>query len=148
MAHSAKKTKVSGGLRDPALVMSIFLLALIVRLIYLWQVQSSPFFDTPVGDAGWHDAWARSLLEGGWRYPGVFFRAPLYPYFLAMLYALLGQGFFMARAAQMILGSLSCLLVYALAGRLFNRTTALVAGVAAALYGTPVSYTHLRAHET
>ena len=140
MARSSKKAKSDGGLSGPAVVIGIFLLALIVRLFYLWQIRSSPFFDTPVGDAGWHDAWARSLLEGGWRYPGVFFRAPLYPYLLALIYALLGRGYLMARAAQMVLGSLSCLLVYALAGRLFNRTTALVAGVAAALYGTLIYF--------
>jgi tetratricopeptide (TPR) repeat protein len=135
MARQSKKKMAGSDLRGPAIAAGIFLLALIVRLIYLWQVRSCPLFDTPVGDAGWHDTWARSLLEGGWRYSGVFFRAPLYPYFLAVVYALLGKGYVAVRAAQMVLGSLSCLLVYGLAGRLFNRTVALIAGIGAGLYG-------------
>jgi len=140
MARSPKKPKTGNGLPGPAVVTGIFLLALTVRLIYLWQMQSGPLFDTPVGDAGWHDTWARALLQGNWRYSGVFFRAPLYPYFLALIYALLGQGYLMARVAQIVLGSLSCLLVYGLAGRLFNRTVALVAGVGAGLCGTMVFF--------
>ena len=140
MSRSPKKTKSGGALRTPTIVLGVFLLALIVRFVYLWQIQSSPFFETPLGDAGWHDTWARSLLQGGWRYPGVFFRAPLYPYSLAVLYALLGEGYLMVRVAQIVLGSLSCVLVYRLAGRLFNRTTALVAGVGAGLYGTLIYF--------
>jgi tetratricopeptide (TPR) repeat protein len=140
MARSTKQTEVGSGRRGPAIVASIFLLALTVRIIYLWQIQSCPFFDTPVGDAAWHDTWARSLLEHNWAYDGVFFRAPLYPYLLAVAYALLGRGSFMVRAAQAVMGSLSCLLIYSLAGRLFNRTVALTAGLAAALYGTMIFF--------
>jgi len=135
MARSQKKRNVDNAFGKPAIVLGIFLLALTVRLIYLWQIRSSPFFDMPVADAGWHDSWARSLLQQHWTYGQVFFRAPLYPYFLAAVYALLGQGYLMARVAQAVLGSLSCLLVYALAGRLFSRSVALAAGVAASLYG-------------
>jgi len=135
MTRSQKKRKVNNLFGSPAIALGIFLLALSVRLIYLWQIRSSPFFDMPMVDAGWHDSWARSLLQQHWIYGQVFFRAPLYPYFLAAAYALLGQGYLMARVAQAVLGSLSCLLVYALAGRLFNRSVALVAGVAASLYG-------------
>jgi 4-amino-4-deoxy-L-arabinose transferase-like glycosyltransferase len=140
MEDSPKRRDGGAGPSGSAIVLGLFLLALAVRLIYLWQVRSNPFFDMPVGDAGWHDAWARTLIGQNWEYSGVFFRAPLYPYTLAAAYALLGEGAFMVRAVQAVLGSLTCLLVYRLAGRVFDRTTALVAGATAAFYGPMIFF--------
>ena len=37
-------------------------------------------------DAAVHDSWARGLLNGTWPPAEPFFRAPLYPYFLGLLY--------------------------------------------------------------
>jgi 4-amino-4-deoxy-L-arabinose transferase-like glycosyltransferase/Tfp pilus assembly protein PilF len=118
----------------------IFLLALGVRLVYLWQMRGSIFFDAPMMDAQYHDQWAQAIVAGKDFTGGVFFRAPLYPYFLALVYGVLGHSYLIARLVQFLIGSFSCVLVYSLAKRIFNRRTAAIAGVAAALYGVLIYF--------
>jgi tetratricopeptide (TPR) repeat protein len=118
----------------------IFLLALAVRLVYLWQMRSSIFFDAPMMDAQYHDQWAQAIIAGKDFTGGVFFRAPLYPYFLALVYRVFGHDYLAARLVQFLIGSFSCVLVYFLAKRIFNRRTAVIAGVAASLYGVLIYF--------
>ena len=53
-----------------------------VRLVYVWQIRESPFFDVLMGDARRYDAWAMQIASGDWIGQEVFYQAPLYPYFL------------------------------------------------------------------
>jgi len=124
----------------PYLAAGIFFLALAVRLLYLWQTRSSPLFDSPMMDAEYHDQWAQAIVAGKDFTGGVFFRAPLYPYFLALVYRVFGHSYLIARIIQFLIGSLSCVLVYTVAKRVFNRRTAAIAGVAAALYGVLIYF--------
>jgi tetratricopeptide (TPR) repeat protein len=64
----------------------------------------------------------------------VFFRAPLYPYFLGILYSIFGVSFYLPRLIQMIISSFSCVLIFLLARKLFNRTIGIIASVIACLY--------------
>lgn len=113
----------------------IFALALAVRLAYLVQMQASPCFDVPLMDAEYHDRWARMIAGGDWLGEEVFFRAPLYPYFLGLLYALFGADYTLVRGVQFALGALTCVLLYLLGSRVGGRSVGVVAGVIAALYG-------------
>ena len=70
----------------------IFAIALAVRLIHVWQLRSSPFFDVLMGDANGYDQWAQRLAAGDWIGSEVFYQAPLYPYVLGALYALFAAG--------------------------------------------------------
>ena len=65
----------------------------------------------------------------------VFFRAPFYAYFLAIVYKIFGHDYIIPKLIQHLIGSFSCVLVYLLAKRLFNRKVAIVAGLIAATYG-------------
>ena len=67
----------------------MFAVALAVRVLHVWQISAGPFFDLPMGDAADFHAWALELAGGEWLGEGVFYRAPLYPYFLGAVYALL-----------------------------------------------------------
>jgi Flp pilus assembly protein TadD/4-amino-4-deoxy-L-arabinose transferase-like glycosyltransferase len=113
----------------------IFLLALALRVIYLLQVRSSPLFDMPVMDALYHHQWALRLAAGDWIGNEAFFRAPLYPYFLGIIYKVFGQNFLIPRLIQLIIGSLSCVLIWLIARNLFDRRVGLISGIIAALYG-------------
>ncbi|MGB8657598.1 MAG: glycosyltransferase family 39 protein [Candidatus Zixiibacteriota bacterium] len=122
-------------------IIGIFILAFVIRFVYLTEMKSSPFFDTPTMDAEYHDQWAQSILKGEeFVKEGVFFRAPLYPYFLAAMYKIFGHDYFMARLIQFLIGSLSCVLVYLVATNVFNRRTAIIAGVMASLYGVLIYF--------
>lgn len=63
-----------------------------------------------------------------------FDRAPLWPFLIAALYAILGFHNLSARLFLCLLGSCTCLLTYFLARDVFNRKIALVVGIIAALY--------------
>jgi tetratricopeptide (TPR) repeat protein len=111
-------------------------LALIVRLLYIYQLSATPIFSSPIVDGEYHDAWAREILRQGPGHEGVFFRAPLYPYFLALVYSLLGESFLAARIVQAFLGAATASLTYLLGWTLIRRrSVALTAGLGSAFYG-------------
>jgi len=121
--------------KESYFILGLFIFALLVRFIYLNQIKSSPLFDVPLLDAQYHDQWAQTILKGQDFEKGVFFRAPLYPYFLALVYKIFGHSFYMARLIQFIIGSLSCVLVYLIGKKIFNPRVGRIAGVIASLYG-------------
>jgi hypothetical protein len=83
----------------------IFLVALSVRLLHVWQIRRTPFFDVLMGDAGGYDQWAQRLAAGDWIGKDVFYQAPLYPYFLGVLYALFDRDLLIVRIVQAVIGS-------------------------------------------
>ncbi len=127
----------------------IFAIAFSVRLVHIWQIKPSPFFDVLLGDARGYDEWARRLAAGDWIGSEVFYQAPLYPYFLGALYRLAGPDLLIVRIVQAAIGSASCVLL-ALAGeRLFagsaqsperSRRAGLIAGLALALYAPAIFF--------
>ena len=119
----------------PWAMAAIFLWALLLRLIYVRQISSNPFFSRPVMDPGYHDEWARAIASGDWIGKEAFFRAPLYPYFLGVIYRLFGPDYLTPRIIQAVLGSISCVLLYLITRRLFGERAALLAGAAAGAYG-------------
>ncbi len=76
------------------------------------------------------------------------FRPPLYPLFLASLYALFGPNLTVVGMVQALLGALTCLLVFQLARLLFDETTGLVAAGLTAVYPFFVFYSALALTET
>src|SRR5436309_556610 len=73
----------------------IFVVAILVRLIHLWQIRDAPFFSILMGDARVYDQWALEIARGDWIGQTVFYQAPLYPYFLGTLYAIAGRHLFL-----------------------------------------------------
>src|SRR5262245_6979622 len=78
----------------------VALLALSVRLWHLHQVSRAPFYDLLLGDAAAYDTWARTIAYGNWIGDKVFYQAPLYPYFLAALYVVVGHSIAIAKYIQ------------------------------------------------
>ena len=116
----------------------IFMLALIVRGVYLWEIQHTDAFSLLLGDAQLFDAWAREISAGNWAGDQIFFNAPLYPYFLAVVYSITGRDLMLVRLIQIGLGSLSCVLVTIAGNNLFSRRVGLVSGVLLAVYPTAI----------
>jgi tetratricopeptide (TPR) repeat protein len=119
----------------------IFILAFVVRLIYLLQIESSlPFFYALRLDELYHDVWARQICSGDWLGTEPFFRAPLYVYLLALTYKIFGHDLILPRLIQISIGSLSCVLTYLIASKLFNRTVGIISGVVACFYAMLILY--------
>jgi len=121
----------------------IFLIALTVRLIHIWQLQGTPFFDTLLGDANGYDKWAQRLAAGDWIGTDVFYQAPLYPYFLGVVYAIFGRDLLIVRVIQAAIGSASCVLLGLAAARLFSKRVGLAAGLTLALWAPAIFFDSL-----
>jgi tetratricopeptide (TPR) repeat protein/4-amino-4-deoxy-L-arabinose transferase-like glycosyltransferase len=121
--------------KEKIVVLGLFVFAYALRFVYMLQMESNPHFFSPTMDPLFHDAWAQDIASGNWIGSHVFFRAPFYAYFLAVVYKLFGHGYILPRLIQHLVGSFSCVLIYLLARKLFGRTVAIVAGIIAATYG-------------
>jgi tetratricopeptide (TPR) repeat protein len=115
-------------------------IGLTVRLVYIWQIRHTPFFDVLMGDARGYDAWARQIAAGDWVGQNVFYQAPLYPYFLGSLYAIAGHSLLMVRVCQAAIATASCVLLALAVRRAYSERAGFIAGLALALYAPAVFF--------
>jgi tetratricopeptide (TPR) repeat protein len=148
-ASDSPHSTAAGSLRAPAAACGsprsamalTFVFALAVRLIYLAAFRGSPYFAVPVVDAEWHDAWAWGWANGTWSMGGeAFFRAPLYPFWLSLVYRVLGHDLLAARIVQALLGAAAAAALAGCGWRLRGRSAALSAGAVASLYGPMIFF--------
>jgi tetratricopeptide (TPR) repeat protein len=119
---------------------SIFLFALLLRSIYLWEIKDITAFSLLLGDAKSYATWAQEIAGGQWLGNKVFYQAPLYPYFLAVNYSIFGSNPFAIRLIQILLGATACLLI-ARAGRHFiSNKVGLLSGFLLAIYPTAIFF--------
>jgi len=121
-------------------MMVIFATAFGLRLLYLFQIQSIPLFYYLPGDGRTYDEWAQRIAAGDWLGSGVFYQAPLYPYFLALLQTVVGHNLWVIRIVQALLGSVSCVLIFLAGERLFSRAAAITAGMMLAFYAPAIFF--------
>ena len=104
----------------------VFCLAWTVRSLHIFSLSLSPIFSYKIGDAAKYDLWAKSLAAGNWIGEGVFYQAPLYPYFLGLVYSVFGHDPFTVRQVQACLGAISCVMIMKAASTLFGKRPGLV----------------------
>jgi len=112
----------------------IFLTALGLRIVNLEIIKDNPFFSYPIMDEKYHDEWAQEIAEGRLFERVPFYRAPAYPFFLGMIYAVFGHGYYTARLIGVILGSLSCLLIFIVGKEVYSLKVGVLAGFLACFY--------------
>jgi len=118
----------------------IFAAALLIRLVYLFQIESIPLFYHLAGDGRTYYEWAERIAAGDWLGQGVFYQAPLYPYFLASLEWLHGANLWRLRLLQVALGAFSCALIFCVGEKLFSRPAGIAAGALLAIYAPSIFY--------
>jgi len=111
----------------------VALVALGVRLLYLFQVRDIPFFDYPIGDG-------RAYYLGMSLLDPVYYQAPLYPYFLGAILSASGDSLWAVYVVQAVLGALSCGLVVWAGALFFSRGAGLLAGGLLALYAPGIFF--------
>ncbi|MCP4582932.1 MAG: tetratricopeptide repeat protein [candidate division Zixibacteria bacterium] len=121
-------------------ILIIFSAALIIRLIYVHQLSAMPTFDLPIMDEGYHLELAQQINSAEGLPDEPFFRAPLYPYFLALITNIADGSMATARVIQVVLGSLLPVLVFAVGLRFFSRRIALIGAGLAVFYPTFIYY--------
>ncbi|HUT28323.1 MAG TPA: tetratricopeptide repeat protein [Sedimentisphaerales bacterium] len=131
MAKRQKNVRASAGVW---LGLVVFASAILVRGVYLYESSDNPTFRAPVVDSLTYDQMARRLLAGEGLTPDFFWQPLFYPLFLAGVYRLSDFSILAVKVIQMILGGVTCLLVFRLGRRLFDRQTGILAGLIAASY--------------
>jgi tetratricopeptide (TPR) repeat protein len=116
----------------------VFAVALSVRWLHLWQLQGSPLLELLMGDARSYDSWARQIAGGDWLGSEVFYQAPLYPYFLGILYTFVSDDLLVVRVLQSLLGAGSCVLISLAGWRLFSKPAGIAAGLLLAVYAPAI----------
>jgi len=135
-----------------AVIMLVAIMALggVLRGLYIAELSDAPDFAAPFSDAGYHDYWARGLAFGMWTPPpneadpeiatSPYLRPPGYPYFLALIYKMMGRGYVAPRIVQALLGLLSAYLAFLLTKRWFGIAPGLVAAFIMAIYWIFIYY--------
>jgi len=130
------------------MALSIFAVAMLVRLVHVLQIRHAPFFSVLMGDSNGYDLWAQRIAGGDWLGQEVFYQAPLYPYFLGAIYTIAGRNLLLVRIAQIAIGSASCALLGVAVARLFSRRgepaagrrAGFIAGLMLALYAPAIFF--------
>src|SRR4051794_8276528 len=150
ISHTHAKARTAGGITCasiPTLSRKtvppgawIFMTALAVRLVHVWQMRATPFFSVLLGDSRGYDEWARRIAAGEWIGRDVFYQAPLYPYMLGVIYAIAGRHLLLVRVVQALIGSASCVFLALAAERLVSRRAGIAAGLMLALYAPAIFF--------
>ncbi|MCD4655591.1 glycosyltransferase family 39 protein, partial [bacterium] len=111
----------------------IFLLALVLRMVWILQYQQSPMFNYPLLDFTFFDQRAHEILSGQWFSKDYLFN-PLYPLYLVLIYPIFGTDLFFPRLIQAVLGAFNVILVFHIARYSFNRSTAFFSAILTAIY--------------
>jgi tetratricopeptide (TPR) repeat protein len=120
---------------DWVAVAALGLLALGLRLTYVWQVAGTPLVAPEELDPGFYYGWAKQIASGAWLGTQPFVQSPLYAYFLALVIKLVGPDVGRILAVQAVIGCGTVLLTYVAGRRLFGHLHGLLAGLLIALYG-------------
>jgi 4-amino-4-deoxy-L-arabinose transferase-like glycosyltransferase len=110
-------------------VLALTLLALGLRAGYVLTQQRGFYFEDSLD----YDRAARAFLESG-HFDSKYYRFPLYPLFMGGSYKIFGSELAPFRLLQALLGTGTCLAIWAIARRLFGTTTGLLALFAASIF--------------
>lgn len=129
------KTAVRSHWETFTILLCLYVCALALRLIYLYQVHDSPLFDALLIDSETYDRFAQRILKGQFKGEEVYSVNILYPYFLALIYAIAGRSWITVGVVQALLDAINAVLIYLIAARMFDRRVGLISGGLAAVYG-------------
>jgi 4-amino-4-deoxy-L-arabinose transferase-like glycosyltransferase len=113
----------------------LFVVALLVRVVYLAQSSHNPTFYAPIIDSGTYHELAQALARGKNVGDRLFWQPLFYPEFLSFAYGHLGAGIRGVKILQALLGAGTCVLVYLSTSMAFSRRVGLIAGFLVAFCG-------------
>lgn len=125
----------------------MIIFALLLRLIFICLVSPDIILGS---DQYYYDKTAKGILAGeGYHSLNLLaYQPPLFACFIALIYSLFGSSIYYVLFAQAILGSISCLLIYWIAGELSGKDTGLLAAFIAAGYLQLIRYSSELLSET
>jgi len=140
MAESRKPVELS---LEKRLLWSgvIIVVALALRLIYLFQASNLSVFGYLSFDRYYYQQIASQFLSGIPYQHELLFKPQFYPLLLGLIFKYLGRDIFLPLLIQGFLSAISCVLVFLISLRFYRFKVAITAGLIAAVYGTFIYYT-------
>jgi tetratricopeptide (TPR) repeat protein len=136
-------------LRVLVVLAAIIAAAMVVRIVFLSELERSPLGDVLSLDSRFYRDLAADIVSGKALPPGALTFNPLYPMFLVAIFRVFGDGLLAPRIVQSVLGLLTIVLVSLAGGRLVEgpragrpsaEATAVIAAAMAALYSQFLLY--------
>ncbi|OPX32286.1 MAG: hypothetical protein B1H09_00710 [Gemmatimonadaceae bacterium 4484_173] len=120
--------------------------AVILMFTVLWFAAAVPVYQSPLGhypvvDAAWHNAWAQDIARGDVFVFSPYFRAPLYPAVLGLVYSIFGDSIVSGTLLSLLFGILSVHLIHRIVFDRAGRKASLVSASVWMLYGVNLFYT-------
>lgn len=159
---SNRFTKRWASLSPAAYLKNLLWISIGIRLVWVlfsyvyFTLMTGQPFEFETGDAiGYHGEaiWLSGLLEDGKfdiykTYIGSNYSDMGYPFYLGLLYYVLGDGILFPRLIKALLGAFTCVLVYKLGRNNFGESTGRMAGIFTMLLPNMIYYCGLHVKET
>ena len=144
----AVKTTENGRLDSRVWLFLALALTFVIRVWFVLSMGGRPFstISPTQVDAYYYHEWAIEIISGNFWGSDVFFLRPLFPYLLALVYAVFGRHVLAVQLVQALFATASCFLLYDSTRRIFNRRSAVFASCGFALSGVLVFYTGTLLH--
>jgi 4-amino-4-deoxy-L-arabinose transferase-like glycosyltransferase len=123
-----------------AFVFAILFLALILRIAAWKGFMNSIYAGVPIMDEEFYHLWASKIADGTFSSGATFRSAPLPAYLMAWIYWVFSPDITYVRTFHVILGVLTCWMIYGIGRSLGDRVTGLWSCLIAALYGPFIFY--------
>jgi len=123
--------------------LGIFILSVILRGIYLYFSMDTPLFQGLVQDVNTYIHAAIWISRGVLQLPNLSYMNLLYPFVLAAVFSVAGTQPVIVCLFQILVDSLSCLLVYRLCLQIWSSKEGLIAAALYCFYGMTIFYSIL-----
>jgi tetratricopeptide (TPR) repeat protein len=118
----------------------ILLLTIALRVLYWLQAHQAFWFAYPGMDPEFYNAWANAILSGRASDYIPFPRAPLYPYLLAGLKSLFGNGWLVPRMFNLAADLITFLIIFKITKKISGKITALIAALLFSVCGISIYF--------
>ncbi len=131
--------RIDGTMRPQVYLLAIIVaIAIVLRLLFVYSLQDTPFFLQHFSDSRLYMRLAEQISGGG--IPHAYFMSPLYPYIVSLVAQLTGNPELWVRILQSIFGGGTVLLTFLLGRSLFARSAGLLAAAVVAVYAPLIYY--------
>jgi len=114
--------------------LAVLLLALVIRIVALLNFKNSLYADFLIWDENVYHRWASGIADGSADLPPIYDFTPFPAYIMAFIYKLFSPDPLNFRIFNLLLGVLTCGLIYLIGKELGGWLTGFAAGLIAALY--------------
>lgn len=128
--------------KNTTILILILAISLILRLAHFTEMKSNnPIADLPIVDSEEYIKIAEYILDKNFfGPPSSFWHPPLYYYFIAAIFKILGRSLDAIKLLQIVIDLLNVLMVFFVAKKVFDRTVAIISALLYAAYLPLVYY--------